>query len=531
MQTIFRGCWEMQTFCRLRRQTALLVRSMKHREDESPELRRQPVYGTGAAPEQDEDLAEVIRELRQAKGEGKAFRPRELREKLDVLGPSIGLRELSRAISVSVVDTLGVNWDEMFGRLVAYQRAHRDCSVPVAYVTNDGARLGSWVNAQRTKRFALSEPRARKLERLQGWTWSPLEDAWQRHFAALKKFRAKKGHYHVPTDFVTDEGLSLGGWTVRQRTNRNTMPEMHRRQLEGLHGWVWSLQDSVWDEAFQQLKGYLKSVKGAGISPSFITKDGFALGKWVLVQRHLRDEMAADRRRRLERLEGWSWNPRDDAWERGFRHLRAYAMRTRHCRVPQGYTTEDGFALGSWVSGNRHRASRLPKERRDRLESLPGWSWDPFAEAWEHSFQHLMKFSKREGHCRVPVSRVEKDGCKLGKWVVVQRQAQGKMDEAHRCRLEALVGWTWNPYADDWGRMFRELAQYEARVGHARVPVGHVTSSGVKLGSWVRRQRRIRDAMTQDRRQRLESLVSWSWNRSAGKRADARLGDQRAERS
>src|SRR5499427_5757006 len=51
MRSIFRGRWKVQSFCCLRRQTELLVRSMKHREDESQELRRQPVHGTGAAPD------------------------------------------------------------------------------------------------------------------------------------------------------------------------------------------------------------------------------------------------------------------------------------------------------------------------------------------------------------------------------------------------------------------------------------------------------------------------------------------------
>ena len=61
MRSIFRGCWKMQSFCRLRRQTALLVRSMKHREDESPELRRQPVHGSGAAPVTPRNFIEAYR--------------------------------------------------------------------------------------------------------------------------------------------------------------------------------------------------------------------------------------------------------------------------------------------------------------------------------------------------------------------------------------------------------------------------------------------------------------------------------------
>jgi len=40
----------MQRFCRLRRQTPLLVRSMNIEETRVLELRRQAVHGSGAAP-------------------------------------------------------------------------------------------------------------------------------------------------------------------------------------------------------------------------------------------------------------------------------------------------------------------------------------------------------------------------------------------------------------------------------------------------------------------------------------------------
>ena len=112
--------------------------------------------------------------------------------------------------------------------------------------------------------------------------------------------------------------------------------------------------------------------------------------------------MTKERRDRLEALPGWSWNSRDDQWEEGFRHLEEFVREEGHARVSSSHTAPDGYKLGVWVVGQRSKRDRLPLDRRDRLKTLPGWSWNPIADQWEEGFRPLEDFVRQEGHAKVP---------------------------------------------------------------------------------------------------------------------------------
>ena len=50
--------------------------------------------------------------------------------------------------------------------------------------------------------------------------------------------------------------------------------------------------------------------------PALYVVDGFRLGQWVRVKRrsHERGQLTVEQVRELEGLDGWTWNPFDDAW-------------------------------------------------------------------------------------------------------------------------------------------------------------------------------------------------------------------------
>jgi hypothetical protein len=246
---------------------------------------------------------------------------------------------------------------------------------------------------------------------------------------------------------------------------------------------------------------------------SYITDDGFRLGIWVTRQRARKHKTSTDRRRRLEALPGWSWDPFSDQWEEGFSHLKRFSDLKGNCRVPVSHKTDDGFRLGGWVSAQRSRKNRINVDRRQRLEGLPGWSWNVRSDKWEEGFTHLKQFSERMGHCRVSRGDKTGDGFRLGGWVSAQRSRKDTLNVDRRQRLEGLRGWSWNVRSARWEEGFSHLKRFSDLKGNCRVLVSYRTDEGFQLGVWVSKQRTNKHLGHFDRRQRLEALPGWVWKR------------------
>jgi Helicase associated domain len=103
-----------------------------------------------------------------------------------------------------------------------------------------------------------------------------------------------------------------------------------------------------------------------------------------------------------------------ESWMFWYGLLQAFVNEHGHCRVPKGFKTDDGYRLGFWVNNQRRVKDIIDPDHRQRLEALPGWSWDARTDRWEEGFSYLETFSEREGHCRVLQRFKTEDGYRLG---------------------------------------------------------------------------------------------------------------------
>lgn len=413
-------------------------------------------------------------------------------------------------------------WEKGFTVLQRFVEREGHARVPHLW-REDGYSLGKWVFVQR-RNFTtgqIEDARRERLEAVPGWAWSIADATWQEGLSKLQSFVEREGHTQVPKDHVEGD-FRLGAWvhTQRRKGRKGTLDRERRARLEALPGWLWDRRGLAWEEGFASLQVFVER-EGHARVPKEWREDGYRLGQWIRHQRafYKRGELDKNRRERLEAFSGWSWNTLEEAWEAAFAKLERFVDREGHAKVPFLWR-EESYRLGQWLNTQRQNAKkgRLDKGRRERLEALPGWTWDIKEAAWEEGFGNLESFVEREGHARVPGDWQE-DGYRLGPWVVKQRSRRTGLDPDRRARLEALPGWTWDPIEARWREGFTILQRFVEREGHARVPAKW-REDDYGLGGWVVRQRVLwrEGRLDPERRERLEAVPGWEWQPSMGPR-------------
>jgi hypothetical protein len=221
-------------------------------------------------------------------------------------------------------------------------------------------------------------------------------------------------------------------------------------------------------------------------------------------QRQRTSTLPLDRVKRLNDL-GFSWEPFEEDWKNGLDALVAYKRREGHCLVPQTHQ-EDGFNLGSWVSGKRKSKPKLNQYQIHKLDELD-FVWDVLDRQWSLGFDALVTFQRREGHCNVPRDHIE-GVINLGNWVRNSRDKK-VLGHAKVTRLESL-GFIWESQDKKWEEAFAALVAFKNREGHCLIPALH-TEKGINLGKWVSHQRTCKPKLSEERVKRLVN-IGFVWN-------------------
>ncbi|MDF8364715.1 helicase associated domain-containing protein [Achromobacter anxifer] len=231
--------------------------------------------------------------------------------------------------------------------------------------------------------------------------------------------------------------------------------------------------------------------------------EGFALGRWVAVQRAKYQRQGLDKRPdlvlMLEALPGWTWKAWDWGWNEAIQLTRAYldsperteeeralgvrfapdtcvpVPRELHGRLPPDLEVNGSFQLGKWIAQQRRRYRdaaptksgtegrkleskklKLTREHLKALRSLPhfldDWKKADSESKWKTAQKALRAYVKKHGHAKVPryyehPQGTGKEDFKLGMWVYGMRTRfkQGKLSAARIEALEAFEGWVWSP--------------------------------------------------------------------------------------
>ena len=198
------------------------------------------------------------------------------------------------------------------------------------------------------------------------------------------------------------------------------------------------------------------------------------------------------------------------SWNFWFGLLETFIEREGHSNIHQHFKTTDGYSLGAWVQSQKGNEADILKNRKARLETLPGWIWAVQSKQWDERFDELLAYKAVHGNVNIPTDPSNE----LWVWVRKQRQSHSK-SLLSQDRLQRLVeiGFNWDPRASKWDEMFDELLAYKAQHGDVNVPDEWPTA----LGTWVGKQRASKrlNNLSVDRLQRLVDVgFVWDANES-----------------
>ena len=260
-----------------------------------------------------------------------------------------------------------------------------------------------------------------------------------------------------------------------------------------------------WETMYSHAAAYYREHGDLEVPKRYKTAEGYGLGNWVSVQRRVRagdafGRLDEERIRRLDAI-GMVWDSVPELrFERNFREAQKYFAAHGDLNVPTAYKTEEGFALGAWLSNLCVRRESLSEDKIARLDAI-GMVWDKNRDRWYRNFAEVKQYF--DAHGELPTHQKTAEGVHLGQWLVSQRRKREKLTEEQQQLLKS-VGFSFQTrYDSAWEKNYALLLRYRQRYGDAEIPVTAVFE-GANLGKWLSRQRTADGGkLSEEQRQKL----------------------------
>jgi Helicase associated domain len=167
---------------------------------------------------------------------------------------------------IEALNKLGMNWkpletawEENFEELKEYISKHGHMKV----LKSEDPELLIWIFKQRSSAGGLSQDRREKLNSIDFEWGTSNHDAWMKRYHELEDYVRLYNHTFIPLKDASYFELSL--WINKQRSNyghfkagrQTSMTEENIKLLDKL-GFVWMVQDYMWENKCMELKEFLK---------------------------------------------------------------------------------------------------------------------------------------------------------------------------------------------------------------------------------------------------------------------------------
>jgi hypothetical protein len=287
----------------------------------------------------------------------------------------------------------------------------------------------------------------------------------------------------------------LGRWVGRQREAKHQKKKLSAEREAKLNaiGFIWKVCcKTAWDTRFGQLEDFKKANGDCNVSTDH--SQTIQLGRWVIIQRHLRRKMqlSEEREAKLNSI-GFVWIIRKGSdrfsvkhvdWNVHFGQLLAYKLAVGDCNVPKRHRPNP--QLGRWVQTQRLKSKnqKLTKEHWEQLNSIEFY-WGKQSCARIARNQQLEKYKRtHHGLCDVPDRCCVNNPPHLHKLATAHLYNNGQKEVLE---TESVAELKTTDNENCWDVHFRELLAYLQIHGNHNVPLWYPCNP--LLARWVSEQR------------------------------------------
>ena len=321
-----------------------------------------------------------------------------------------------------------------------------------------------------------------------------LSATWDVNYQAAKRYREANGHLNVPAAYRTEDGTQLGAWISSQRrlyygTFRGSLTEERIEKLNRI-GMVWENRyESNWENNFAVAEDYYIEHGDLKVPRTYVTEDGVLLGKWIYRQMCNREKLSEEKVARLNDI-GMVWMSN---WDLRYESAKRFLLENPDYELSQA-TVIDDFWVGKWLVQQLRSLEKgaLAPDQADKMRRLAEETGidgrTQTHRRWMQHFQEVRAMTEKYGDRKNWPAAAETRS--IIRWINAQKKKleAGQLREDEMILLQS-IGIVKETKEDPWMKQYRLAEDYHRRHGNLEIPASYVTEDGVRLGSWISRQR------------------------------------------
>lgn len=196
------------------------------------------------------------------------------------------------------------------------------------------------------------------------------------------------------------------------------------------------------------------------------------------------------------------------SWDTMYELAKQYYREYGNLEVPRRYKTAGGYSLGHWIFTQRRVyrgevCGTLGSDRIKKLEDI-GMIWDSVRDiSWQRCLAAATAYFGEHGDLLVPMDYPPKNGVDLAVWIRRIRSyrkseiQKGYLTDERIAELDRM-GMIWDVPDYLWEENFAGAVEFHRKNGHLDIPAAYLSDNGLKVGTWLRRQRDLRSGKARD---------------------------------